>query len=118
MVKGEQAAECAESNLIRVGVAQTERRARKDGEENCPSGAQEELGMRKVEAVAKHRDRMSEEIAHTVDYLISPLAGFVTVRCFSLRLLICYMFISIIKQCVGSHCPHTIDNATRCCCTG
>ena len=59
-----------------------------------------------------------EEIAHTVDYLISPLAGFVTVRCFSLRLLICYMFISIIKQCVGSHCPHTIDNATRCCCTG
>ena len=29
-----------------------------------------------------------EEIAHTVDYLISPLAGFVTVRCFSLRLLI------------------------------
>ena len=29
-----------------------------------------------------------EEIAHTVDYLISPLAGFVTVRCVSLRLLI------------------------------
>ena len=65
MVKGEQAAECAETNLIRVGVAQTERRAQKDEEENCPSGAQEELGMRKVEAVAKHRDRMSEEIAHT-----------------------------------------------------
>lgn len=64
-----------------------------------------------------------EEIAHTVDYLISPLAGFVTVRHSSLFL--CRLPHLLYVQRVPILCTITLfasfpiaHNDKRCCCIG
>ena len=67
-----------------------------------------------------------EEIAHTVDYLISPLAGFVTVRRSSLRLYnLSHLpnFFTRTALCESSlSCPHPpnvmLRELTLCSCAG